>query len=462
MDRQRRPREGVSGPGQIPEVSPDSSMISSNPAEIARKANLVFEKITGGPLKGSVDEVRGLIMGKIKKSLKDDVRPARILIDGFRDPQGFYPNNVMGDLSANQDSGIIAVNTFPVLCQNNHLKKVDGNWVVDDASYTVGGDPTMPLIQAAAMGMKTTLITVVGDDALGKEYVKRTREAGVNVIPVFVKGDTPIQFNFAHEGEFMGGIRLRKTPQLPNEAVVEMKRILDEQLITIPGDKIVLVGGASNSVDNQNLFGELLGIAREKGATAAYDTKDSHLGEPKEDWKWTDLPLTRNFLNADISKPNEGEAYILEQLVMGRRDLGKIGGEARDTGLQLKYWENPQRLVGIVREMRNVLRLSTKNPKASLGKFVFTLGAEGVVVVGEDLEYQKFEKPDPSIMDSLGLNIRSPQGGGNAFWGALLTGLDENKRPEDVIPDAQKVGLLSTYQLGNGCANPQHIRRLAG
>ena len=63
-------------------------------------------------------------MKKIKGVLKKSVEIAKELIDGFHYPENFYPNNVMDDLSANRQSGIVAVNTFPVLCQNNHMTNI--------------------------------------------------------------------------------------------------------------------------------------------------------------------------------------------------------------------------------------------------------------------------------------------------------------------------------------------------
>ncbi len=429
--------------------------------ELAEKADEIFAKVNGGPFTGDEGAVRKQIMKGVKVALKADEKLASVrpLIDAFHNGATFFPNNTVKQEVTKGNGGIIAVNTFPVICENNHLKREGDRWRIEESSNTVGGDPTMPLIQAAALGHKTNLITIVPKDRLGEVYVKRIQEAGVNVIPVWVDGESPVQFNFAHNGTFMGGIRLKMTPPIPREKIAEVKRKLIQVLGSIKGYKAVLVGGASNTADDQNVFGELLQVAKDNGAIAAYDTKDSHMGSPKEGWKVEDLPLVRNFAYSDISKPNEGEAYILEQvLVKGRRDLDKIGGEARDISLQKQYWEEPQRLVEVARRLNETSEDIVGDKDHKTGTIIFTLGAQGAVVIGDDLKPEKYEKVPESVLTDQGLKVRSPQGGGNAFWAQLMIGQNTGEKLEESIPKAQVTGLLSTHQLGNGCADPSHIR----
>jgi hypothetical protein len=408
---------------------------------LARTAQKVFEKINGGPFKGSESEVRKRLMTYVKEALKADTKLDLVkpLVESFSDGRTFFPNNCVKVQPTKGRGGIIAVNTFPLVCQNYHLRNDGGVWTIEDASNTVGGDPTMPLIQAAALGYKTHLITLAADDKFGRTFADRIRETGVEVHPVWVDGQNPLQFNFAHEGIFMGGIRLRKMKPIPPEKLSELEGELGGILGSSRGKRIVLVGGASNSRDDQGVFGRLMNHVSGIHETAAY------------------VPLVSNLLQSTISKPNEGEAYILEQLLKGRRDLPAIGKEARDTKLQLEYWNDPQRLVSIFSKVRELLRDDIGEPGLELGTMMFTLGGEGVLTVSDDLKPVKYPKQPFRLLTGQGLRIRSPQGGGNAFWAQVMIGLAEGRELKDVIPEAQAVGLMSTYQLGNGCAHPDHV-----
>lgn len=429
--------------------------------ELAGQADEVFLSVNGGRFSGSAGDVKAAIMGPVKKSLKADAALDSVssLVSSFSNPKGFFPNCAVERGVLQGNGGIIGVNTFPVLCQNYHLSMKNGLWFIEEASNTVGGDPAMPLVQAALLGRKTNLITVAADDALGRAYVDGLRDAGVNVHPIWVEGDTPVQFNFAQNGEFMGGIRLRKLPPITADKKGEIKARLAEVLGRVRGQKTVLVGGASNSLDDQNIFGELLAVSDSFNAYCAYDTKDSHLGEPKEGFDVMQLPLIKNFLNADISKPNEGEAYIIEQVLAGRKDLGQVCSEARNTSLQAEYWNNQHRIVRLYRNLRNRLQAGAHDDKKSIGTMICTLGGMGTVVVSENLAIRQHPQPPMTILEEQGLRLRSPQGGGNAFWGGILAGISGGKEAEDAIKEAQVIGLLSTHQLGNGCALPEHIRK---
>jgi fructose-1-phosphate kinase PfkB-like protein len=428
---------------------------------LARTAQPLFEELNGGPFTGTAKEVQAMLRGAVKAALKADgaLTSVRKLVNSFGDGRTFFPNNCVKAQPTKGNGGIIGVNTFPLLCQNYHLRDDDGTWSFEDASNTVGGDPTMPLIQAAALGHHTHLITLAADDEFGHAFVDRIQEMGVAVHPVWVGGQNPIQFNFASNGVFMGGIRLRKMKPIPAEKLNALSTELNQTLTDVRGRKIILVGGASNSVDDQGVFGRLMNLATTKRETPAYDLKDSHIGEPGEHWKVVELPIVANLMQSNLSKPNEGEAYLLEQLLAGRRDLADIRDEARNTGLQKEYWEKPERLVHIYNDVRELLRCDIGEPGLNIGTMMFTLGAEGVVTVDDDLKHVKYPKQPMNLLTSQGLSIRSPQGGGNAFWAQVMIGLSEDRPLSEVIPEAQAVGLMSTYQLGNGCAHPDHVAR---
>jgi sugar/nucleoside kinase (ribokinase family) len=169
--------------------------------------------------------------------------------------------------------------------------------IVDDATLTIGGSGAITAAGSARLGLRTALVSVVGDDSFGRLQLDALRARGVDV----------------------GGVRV--DPTLPTGVTVVLSRGDDRAILTAPGTIGVLRG---ELVDLDLLRGarhvhatsyflqpglradlpELLGVARAAGATVSLDTN----WDPAGSW---DDGLDRLLGMLDVFLPNAAEARLI-------------------------------------------------------------------------------------------------------------------------------------------------------
>jgi sugar/nucleoside kinase (ribokinase family) len=169
--------------------------------------------------------------------------------------------------------------------------------IVDEAKLTIGGSGAITAAGAARLGLRTALVSVVGDDSFGRVQLDALRARGVDV----------------------GGVRV--DPTLPTGVTVVLSRGDDRAILTAPGTIGALRG---ELVDLDLLRGarhvhatsyflqpglradlpELLGVARATGATVSLDTN----WDPAGSW---DDGLRGLLGMLDVFLPNAAEARLI-------------------------------------------------------------------------------------------------------------------------------------------------------
>jgi sugar/nucleoside kinase (ribokinase family) len=265
--------------------------------------------------------------------------------------------------------------------------------IVDDARLLVGGSAAITACGAARLGLRTGLLSLVGDDAFGRFMAESLVERGVDISGVAVDAGqrTGVSIIFVR-GEDRGILTFPGTIPRLSVAAIDPGALRRARHVHV--SSFFLLHGLCTDI------AALLAEARAAGATTSLDPN----WDPEEEW-------------------DHGVRRALREL-----DLFFVNGE------------EAKRIAG-VGDVENAARtLATFGPRV-----VVKLGSDGALAVEEDTVLRA---------EALPADLADTVGAGDSFNAGYLAGFLDGRDAASCLRLACACGSLSTRAAGGTAAQP--------